>query len=375
MNTPRFADNPLLPVGLHDDLPERAHQRAAAVEALLAVFCAHGYRLVNPPLLEFSPGNSPVLLQVMDGQSGAMLAVRPDMTPPVARIATRRLSQEPRPLRLCYAGEVVRAAGTMLRPDRQFTQVGLELVGSTAPSSEVEAILLAVKGLRRTGLQDITIDVCVPPLVPALLAEQGLTDAQEEQAHQALQAKDSAALASLPTAVQARLQPLLAHNGTLSVACAALSSLAWPPETLTFWEELQALSALLQPLALEGVRFTLDLTEYAAFPYHTGVAFSVFMTGMMGEVGRGGRYQAGASKESAVGFSLYVDSLLPLLSPVPQRPLLLIPFSMPLALQETLATEWRLLFWHGDGILDAVCAAQWGAQAFWDMAFGRLERI
>src|SRR5271155_427425 len=130
----------LLPAGLRDGLPPDAAQRAAVIERLIAEFGAHGYERVEPPLVEFEdsllpakasggPGGGPEIFRLMDPLSQRMMGVRADMTIQVARIATTRLASRPRPLRLSYAGDVLRVKGTQLRPERQFVQVGAELIG------------------------------------------------------------------------------------------------------------------------------------------------------------------------------------------------------------------------------------------------------
>ena len=98
----------LLPAGLHDVLPPDAAHEAALSSALVASFAAHGYDRVSPPLIEFEanligaggPGMEHHVFRVLDPAGGPMMAVRADMTPQVARIATTRLSRTPRPLRL-----------------------------------------------------------------------------------------------------------------------------------------------------------------------------------------------------------------------------------------------------------------------------------
>lgn len=57
------------------------------------------------------------------------MGIRADVTAQIARISTSRLSDAPRPLRLSYAADVLRVNGTQLRPERQFCQVGCEMIG------------------------------------------------------------------------------------------------------------------------------------------------------------------------------------------------------------------------------------------------------
>ena len=133
----------LLPAGLGDGRPPAAAQEAWATELLIATFAARGYARVKPPLIEFEEtllagaGSDlgPQTFRLMDPVSQRMMGLRADMTPQVARIAATRLAKEPRPLRLCYAGQVLRVKGSQLRPERQFAQVGAELIGNAAEAA------------------------------------------------------------------------------------------------------------------------------------------------------------------------------------------------------------------------------------------------
>ncbi len=136
MNEP--ANRALLPAGLRDILPPFAEYEAKVVGRLAKYFTAHGYERVKPPLIEFEESllseagaaMAPHSFRLMDPVSQRMLAVRADMTLQVARIATTRLANAPRPLRLSYAGQVLRVRGSQLRPERQFGQAGIELIGA-----------------------------------------------------------------------------------------------------------------------------------------------------------------------------------------------------------------------------------------------------
>ena len=107
----------LLPAGLRDVLPPDAEREAQTVEQLMALCAVHGYERVKPPMMEFEDSllagagaaTTEQALRLMDPLSQRMMAVRPDMTLQVARIAASRLAAAPRPLRLSYAGQVLRA--------------------------------------------------------------------------------------------------------------------------------------------------------------------------------------------------------------------------------------------------------------------------
>ena len=122
----------LLPTGLADILPPEAEFEASVTESLMTSFAQYGYERVKPPLIEFedvllSGSGSTTAKQtfrMMDPISQRMLGVRADMTLQIARIASTRLGDVPRPIRLSYAGQVLRVKGSDLRPKRQFGQIG-----------------------------------------------------------------------------------------------------------------------------------------------------------------------------------------------------------------------------------------------------------
>ncbi|KGM30352.1 ATP phosphoribosyltransferase regulatory subunit, partial [Inquilinus limosus] len=146
----------LLPEGFYDVLPPDAAQEAAVIERMMAVLGGHGFDRVKPPLVEFEDtllsgvGASMArhTFRLMDPMGSRMLGLRADMTVQVARIARSRLAAAPRPLRLAYAGQVLQVRGTQLRPERQFAQVGAELIGGAQPAADAEAALLAVEALQ-----------------------------------------------------------------------------------------------------------------------------------------------------------------------------------------------------------------------------------
>src|SRR5215831_3579441 len=163
----------LLPQGLRDLLPPDAEAEADAVGKLIAVLASHGYERVKPPLVEFEENllsgagaaMAKETFRLMDPISQRMIGVRADMTPQVARIATTRLKNAPRPLRLCYAGQVLRVKGSQLHPGRQVGQVGAELIGSDEVAADVEVIALTAEALTASGVGSLSVDLGLPTLV------------------------------------------------------------------------------------------------------------------------------------------------------------------------------------------------------------------
>src|ERR1700745_673590 len=126
----------LLPAGFYDLLPPEAETEAEVTARLMGVLASHGYERVQPPLVEFEEtlfsgagaGMAGNTFRTMDPMSHRMIGVRADMTPQVARIAATRLGGAPRPLRLSYAGQVLRVRGFEMWSERQICQCRGSLV-------------------------------------------------------------------------------------------------------------------------------------------------------------------------------------------------------------------------------------------------------
>ena len=313
-------DRALLPAGLQDVLPPEAAHEAAVVERLIACLSACGYDRVKPPLLEFEEGLlsgtgaklTQQTFRLMDPVSQRMMALRADMTPQVARIATSRLGAAPRPLRLCYGGQVLRVRGTQLRPERQFGQVGAELIGAPQAEADAEVVLLAVEALEALGVSGLSVDLTQPTLLEAVAEALKLDITAQESLLAALDHKDTAAVSALAGENAALFGALLGAAGPADKALEALASIAVPAPAAGELARLARVAGLLREAAPELI-VTLDPLERRGFEYQTGVSFTLFARGVRGELGRGGRYASAlpsGGSESSTGFSLYMDTVL-----------------------------------------------------------------
>ncbi len=310
----------LLPEGLQDLLPPDVEREAALAAQLLACFHGHGYQRVKPPIIEFEDsllsgtgsGLSESSFRLMDPVSRRMMALRSDMTPQVARIARTRLSRSPRPLRLSYSGDILRVQGSELRPERQFAQVGIELIGADTPRADAEVILLAVEGLTALGLDGLTVDLCAPTLVTAILDGLNLAQNDHQALRGALDRKDGSEITRLAGGVAGLLSSLLRATGPACSTLEAIAKLDLPDAAGGAAAALSEVARLVIEAA-PNLGVTIDPVERRGFEYQTGVSFTLFLEGVRGELGRGGRYPLsgyGAQDEVAAGCTLYMDTLL-----------------------------------------------------------------
>ncbi len=314
----------LLPAGIADVLAPDADFEAAQLERLIGFFAGFGYDRVKPPLIEFEEtllsGLGTAVTQdtfrLMDPVSQRMMAVRADMTPQMARIATTRLGGAPRPLRLSYAGQIVRVRGSHARPERQFAQVGAELIGSDQPSADAEVIIMAAQALATLGVDDVSIDLSMPTLVPAYCQPLALEPAIVTELRQALDRKDAAGIValseSLGEAAAKTLTTMLSAAGPANETMDILSKLDLGTAGTQEKDALEAVISAVRDQAPD-LTLTVDPVENRGFEYHSGVTCSFFARSVRGELGRGGRYIAGLQHgdgEPATGLTLFMDTIL-----------------------------------------------------------------
>ncbi|MBT2188736.1 ATP phosphoribosyltransferase regulatory subunit [Sphingobium sp. H33] len=310
----------LLPEGLADRLPPQAEASARLVREVLDSVARHGYRRVMPALAEFEEtlvtrlqsAKAEDLLRAVDPVSQRTLAIRPDMTAQIGRIAATRMAAAPRPLRLCYGGPVMKLRADQLRPERERMQVGAEIIGSDSVPAAVEIVNVAIEALQRAGVQGITIDFTLPDLVTTLAEGPMPVPPHEiERLRARLDAKDAGSLAEMGVSA-APYQALIEATGPFHPAMTRLEAIDAGCANGALASRIAALRAIAKPIGWD-ITLTLDPTERHGFEYQSWFGFSIFAEGFIGEIGRGGAYQvarADGTSEAAMGFSLYPDPLI-----------------------------------------------------------------
>jgi ATP phosphoribosyltransferase regulatory subunit len=305
-------DRDLLPEGLEDRLPQSAAAAARVTRAIMDVLDSHGYDRVQPPSIEFEhslasrmAGVQPRrMFRFVDPASLRTLALRSDITPQLGRIAGTSLAASARPLRLCYAGQVVTIKGDGLDPTRERLQLGAELIGSDAVAAAGEVVALAIEALRAAGATGISVDLTLPDLVDTLAAKaMPLATDQIEAVRRELDAKDAGGL--VEAGGEAYL-PLLTAIGPFDAAIERLSAIDAGGALA------DRIAALRQIAARVGhtARVTLDPSERHGFEYQSWFGFTLYADGLSGALGRGGTYRILGQDEVATGFSLYPDPLI-----------------------------------------------------------------
>lgn len=355
-------DTDLLPEGLEDRLPPAAAVAGRLTRAVLDCLDSYGYDRVQPPTIEFErslasrmEGVQPRrMFRFVDPASLRTLALRSDMTPQLGRIASTSLGNAARPLRLCYAGQVVTIKGDGLDPAREHLQIGAELIGTESVAGAGEIVVAALEALHRTGATRLSIDFTLPDLVD-MLATRTMPLAADQIAavRRELDAKDAGGIVA---AGGSAYLPLLTAIGPFAQAIEQLAA-------IDSGGVLAGRIAALRELAArvgDRARVTLDPSERHGFEYQTWFGFTIYAAGSPGIVGRGGSYSirtnsAGAADEPAIGFSLYPDTLIESLTrqETPRDALFL-----PIGHEAHLAERLRAIGWRTIAALSDECDAR-----------------
>jgi len=169
------------PTGLRDLLPPAYQLKRNVERQIETVFEQYGYAFVSSSALEYlavfeGKGSIPTTeMYKLADNTGDMLALRPDMTPAVARIAvTNQLSNgssSTDPLRLCYIEKAFRSHERYRGHENEFTQAGAELIGLSSPEADAELIALAIHSLLEAGLTNFRLDIGHVGFLPGILEE------------------------------------------------------------------------------------------------------------------------------------------------------------------------------------------------------------
>lgn len=317
-------DRPRTPRGLRDALPQEAAEREAVISAVGAAMSAWGYGPVETPVLErfdvleagagAGIGRDTFRFTDLDGD---LLALRPEMTLPVARLVASRLAGEPGPFRLRYASPVFREHVSLRGEARQFTQLGVELVGVSGSAADAEVVSVMAEALRAAGLESFTVGVGTVAVLNALLDAAGGDEEWRTEVLEAAHDRNLVALATLadaagvPADVAEALRRVPAiRGGREAIAeCRGYADACGCGAAL---DDLEATWDLLEAAGVAGDAMV-DFGIMRSFDYYTGLVIEAYAPGLGLPVGGGGRYDgvlaSFGAPAPAAGFAIGLERL------------------------------------------------------------------
>jgi len=305
-----------LPSGVRDYLPRAAAQRRTLADAMLAVFERAGFARIITPIFEHADvlerglgsGGKAQAIRFVEPGTGMIVALRPDITPQVARVVATRMTPIEATIRLCYEGSVIRLAGE--RGQHEIMQAGIEMIDANDAidlvARDAEVLTVAAACLAATGIGETRLDV--GHVAPATYV---LAHAPDDRLATALSKKDRAGVRAAARALPAEVAPLAEGLATLwgpaEPTLARARALPWPKTVLAAIDHVAA------TLARVTTPASVDFSDLRGFDYYTGLRFAGFVGGAPDAVLRGGRYDELLGRYGAparaTGFALDLEAV------------------------------------------------------------------
>lgn len=309
-----------IPPGTRDVLPDEMRELRKLKGALIEVFERRGYGEVATPALEYDEVLARSGSRASDAayrffdEGSELLALRSEMTVPIARLTATRFAQAQPPHRFCYLASVYRAVSPQRGEMREFVQAGVELIGANPAEGTVEVIGVLQEALDAAGLGSAMIGLGDADLYRELLAELGVAEEGREKVLTRLAAHDLVGL-----------EEELAEAGVRDQQvgdCLALAQLRGGSEVLERAREHGAAAVTSAADRLQGIyeslaprngaeRVQFDFGLLRDLRYYNGAIFEVYDPALGYVLGGGGRYdglmQRFGLDLSAAGFALYLE--------------------------------------------------------------------
>lgn len=308
-----------IPAGMRYYIGTEARLRRTIEDAAMSVFESWSYEEVITPSVDyydlFEQGMGPAEAQRgfrFTDSDGRLLALRPDVTSSVARVAATLLADRARPLRFCYAAPVFRQQPqSHAEWRRENTQLGCELIGAGGTQADLEVLRLAAEILTRLNLQSsYCITINNVEFFNGVAAELNLDTPAREQFRRLIDTREAAELERF-LKDNGRFSQLTQLTGKRDVIQAA-RRLIGNARSAAALNSLEELWTEIESLGLQDA-FEIDLGDVPSLDYYTGLSLKVFVHGAGSSIGRGGRYDGLTGNfgraEPAVGFVLNLDAL------------------------------------------------------------------
>ncbi len=310
-----------IPPGTRDVLPDEMRELRRLHLALIEVFEARGYGEVATPAIEYDEvlargdGRAADTAYRFFDERGDLLALRSDMTVPIARLVASRYANAETPLRFCYLANAFRAVRPQRGQMREFAQAGVELIGMPAPEGTAEVVEVLEAALDAAGLDRAVVGLGDADLYRQLLTEFGVEGAARDSILGRLATHDLVGL-------EAELSEVEGIGDEQCATCVALSQLRGGSEVL---EQARAIGGAVVERATARIQETfealeargaadrvqIDLGLLRDLGYYSGAILEVYDPALGHVLGGGGRYDGLLKRFGvdlpAAGFALYLE--------------------------------------------------------------------
>ncbi len=313
------------PGGMQDLLGENCYIKRKTEERLRKLYLLDGYGEIETPILEFydvfeSAGSETAMQSTykMVDEKGRILVARPEMTVPAARVAATKMADSVMPVKIFYTGKCLRSDDIGGGKQKEFTQSGVEVIGSADVFYDAMVIETAAKAIKTIGLNDFIIEIGQVDFFKGLMDMAGFSEEDSEEIRKKINSKDFFGVEEILAGKQIdnEVKELILDLPHLYGKREMLENVK---EKVSNERLLYAIDQLLEVLDIlddldAGDYFTVDLGMVKRLDYYTGIIFKGMTYGMGFPILGGGRYDNLCSEfgkpMAATGFSMGVDMAL-----------------------------------------------------------------
>ena len=307
--------------GMRDLIGEETQIFTEIIAKAREAAALYGFREVITPLVEplelLSAKTGEEIRQrmfIFKDLGDRQVALRPEFTASIARLATTALKNEPKPLRLFSVGTVYRYDEPQRGRYREFWQSNFELMGSAKPEADAEIILLTNGLMRALGLQGYAFKIGHIGVIRGILSQDRVDEKTQNAVLQRMDKKEYDAALKLVESDKCRsmLQGLISIRGN-----DWLDTVEQIQTYVAGYEKAKAAAEnLAEVLKLVTESVNPSITVEPAFArgleYYTGTIFEIYIPGLDIALGGGGRYDKlieafGGEPTPAVGCAHGID--------------------------------------------------------------------
>lgn len=309
------------PGGMRSYLPSVAGKLEQIRKEIEKTFALWGYKPVVTPTIEYYNSLTRGMGSRLDKElykfidyEGQILALRPEMTAPIARTLANRLSDIELPQRLSYNASVFRYDEPQTGKNREIYQTGVELIGEAGELADAEAIILAIESLLEIGIKNINIDIGHVGYLDGILEKMNLEEDDKTKIKTYLNKRDLVGLDNFIEKLKIDDKELLETLPALRGDYTILDEAALVIENKKSRKAVKNLQEIYQAISNYGYGeyINFDLSLIRGFDYYTGVVFEGFTENLGYTICGGGRYdnlikQYCDSKIPAIGFAIGIE--------------------------------------------------------------------
>lgn len=313
------------PEGVRDIYNSECEKKRMLESQMHQILKSYGFKDIQTPTFEFfdifskerGTVDSKDMYKFFD-RDGNTLALRPDITPSIARCAAKYYREEQLPIRLCYVENTFINNSGYQGKLKESTQLGAELINDNSIDADGQMIALTISCLLKAGLKEFQVEIGQVEFFKGLIEEAEFNEEEAEQLRILIENKNLFGVESLVSSknisdnlkeVFLKLPELFGNLEILAYA----KSITKNTRALKAIERLEGLHEILGHYEFSDY-VSFDLGMLSKYNYYTGIIFRAYTYGTGDAIATGGRYdnlvcQFGKDAP-AIGVAIVMDQLM-----------------------------------------------------------------